>query len=140
MLNVYLSIVYYWKICNISRFRALLQIKFCWLIWLKTYRSSCPEAFCKKGVLRNFAKFTGKHLCQSLFLNKVAGLWDATSFKKEALAQVFSCEFCKISKSTFSYRPPPGAASEHINLTDLPLQCKYMKFTKETKQKKSIKS
>ena len=26
----------------------------------------------KKGVLRNFAKFTGKHLC--LFLNKVAGL------------------------------------------------------------------
>ena len=25
------------------------------------------------GVLRNFAKFTAKHLCQSLFLNKVAG-------------------------------------------------------------------
>ena len=37
-------------------------------------RSSRPEVFCKKGVLRNFAKFTGKHLCQSLFLNKVAGL------------------------------------------------------------------
>ena len=28
----------------------------------------------KKAVLRNFAKFAGKHLCQSLFLNKVAGL------------------------------------------------------------------
>ena len=26
-----------------------------------------PEVFCKKDVLRNFAKFTGKHLCQSLF-------------------------------------------------------------------------
>ena len=26
-----------------------------------------------KSVLRNFAKFTAKHLCQSLFLNKVAG-------------------------------------------------------------------
>ena len=25
------------------------------------------------GVLRNFAKFTGKHLCLSLFFNKVAG-------------------------------------------------------------------
>ena len=25
------------------------------------YRSSCPEVFCKKGVLKNFAKFTGKH-------------------------------------------------------------------------------
>ena len=28
---------------------------------------SCPEVFGKKGILRNFAKFTGKHLCQSLF-------------------------------------------------------------------------
>ena len=26
-----------------------------------------PEVFCKKGVLRNVAKFTGKHLCQRLF-------------------------------------------------------------------------
>ena len=25
-----------------------------------------PELFCKKGVLRNFAKNTRKHLCQSL--------------------------------------------------------------------------
>ena len=25
------------------------------------------------GVLENFAKFTGKHVCQSLFFNKVAG-------------------------------------------------------------------
>ena len=30
--------------------------------------------FFKKGVLKNFAKFTGKHLCQSLFFDKVAGL------------------------------------------------------------------
>ena len=27
----------------------------------------------KKGLLRNFAKFIGKHLCQSLFFNKIAG-------------------------------------------------------------------
>ena len=26
-----------------------------------------------RAVLRNFAKFTGKHLCQSLFFNKVVG-------------------------------------------------------------------
>ena len=32
--------------------------------------------------------------------------------KKEPLAQVFSCEFCKISKNTFFYRIPPVAASE----------------------------
>ena len=32
-----------------------------------------PEA-ATRGVLRNFAKFAGKHLCQSFFVNKVAGL------------------------------------------------------------------
>ena len=51
-----------------------------------------------EGVLSNFAKFTGKHLCQSLFYNNVAGLRPA---KKDTLTQVFSCEFCNISKYTF---------------------------------------
>ena len=30
-------------------------------------RSSLPEVFCRKVVLRNFVKFTGKHLCQKNF-------------------------------------------------------------------------
>ena len=62
-------------------------------------RSSCPEVFCKKGVLTNFAKFTGKHLCQSLF-NKIPGL-RPNFIKNKTLAQVFSCEFTGISKNTF---------------------------------------
>ena len=33
-----------------------------------TFRSSRPEAFCKKGVPRNFAKFARKHRFQSLFI------------------------------------------------------------------------
>ena len=36
----------------------------------------------------------------------------ATLLKKETLAQVFSCEFCEISKNSFSYRTPLVAASE----------------------------
>ena len=44
------------------------------LFMLNIYGSSRREVFYGKGVLRNFAKFTGKHLCQSLFFNKVAGL------------------------------------------------------------------
>ena len=36
------------------------------------FRSSRPEVFCEKGVLRSFTKFTGKHLCQGLFFNNVA--------------------------------------------------------------------
>ena len=60
-------------------------------------RSSHPEMFCKKGILKNSAKFKGKHLYQSLFFNKVAGHRpQACSFiKKETLTQVFSCEFCE---------------------------------------------
>ena len=38
-------------------------------------RSSRPDVFCKKGVVRNFSQFTGKHLCQSLFLIKFHA-WD----------------------------------------------------------------
>ena len=32
--------------------------------------------------------------------------------KIETLAQVFSCEFCEISKNTFSYRTPSVTAFE----------------------------
>ena len=35
--------------------------------------------------------------------------------KKEALAQVFSCEFCEISKDTFYYRTPLVAAPSARN-------------------------
>ena len=38
------------------------------------FRSSHPKGFCEKDVLKNFAKFTEKHLCWRLFFNKVAGL------------------------------------------------------------------
>ena len=55
-------------------------------------RSSRPEVFCKKGVLRNFPKFTGKHLCQSLF-NKVAGL-----FKIRLWHRCFPVNFVKFLK------------------------------------------
>ena len=41
-----------------------------------------PELICKKGILKNFLKFTGKHLSLSLFINKVAGLRPATLLKK----------------------------------------------------------
>ena len=61
-------------------------------------RSSHPE-FCKKGVLKNFEKFTAKHLFQSLF------------FKKETLVLVFSCEFWKSFKNIFRYSTLPVAAS-----------------------------
>ena len=71
----------------------------------KSCRSSRPGVLCKKGVVRNFTKFTGRHLCQSLFFDRVPGLRPLT------LAQVFSYGFCKITKNTFFYGTPPVAAS-----------------------------
>ena len=50
------------------------------------------------GALKNFIKFTGKHLCQILCFNKVAG---KKNCEKETLAQVFSCKFCKNFKNIF---------------------------------------
>ena len=64
--------------------------------------------FCKEVVLKNLAKSTGKDLCQSVFYNKVA--------KKETQAEMFSCEFCEISKNSFSYGTPRVAASAGSSL------------------------
>ena len=55
--------------------------------------SSRPEVFCKKGILRNFAKFTGKHLCQSLFFNLVTGVRPATLLKVRLWHRCFPMTF-----------------------------------------------
>ena len=73
--------------------------------FLLIFRSSHQRCSVRKGVRRNFVKFTGKHLCQSLFFDKVANFIEI-----ETLAQIFSCEFCEISKNTLFYRTPPVAA------------------------------
>ena len=59
-----------------------------------------PEAFWKKGVPRNFAKFIGKHLSQSLFLNKVAGL-SATLLRKRLWQRCFPVNFAKFLRRSF---------------------------------------
>ena len=97
-----------------STFHWLLQV---YCITQKIYicqelQSSHQKCSIKKGFLRNFTKFTGKHLPQNLFFNKACNF-----IKKGTLAQVFSCGFCKISKSTFLQK-----ASGRL-LLELTLQC-----------------
>ena len=55
----------------------------------------------KKCVLRNFAKFTGKHLCQSLFFNKVVGLRPAILLKKRIWHRCFPVTFAKFLRTPF---------------------------------------
>ena len=54
-----------------------------------------------KGVLKYFAKFTGKHLCQSLFFNKAAGLRAATLLKKKLWHRSFPVNFVKFLRTPF---------------------------------------
>ena len=65
------------------------------------FRSSRPDVFCKKDVLRNFAKFTGKHLCQILCFAKVAGLTPATLLKKRLWHRCFPVNFAKFLIAPF---------------------------------------
>ena len=65
--------------------------------YIRRSRRSHRRCSVRKGVLRNFAKFSGKHLCQSLFISCRPQAWNF--MKKGTLAQLFSCEFCKTSKN-----------------------------------------
>ena len=67
-------------------------------------RSSHQRCSIEKGVLRNFTKFTGERLCQSLFFNKVAGLhpWKR---QKTRFSDVFrKCSPATLLKTRFWYR------------------------------------
>ena len=79
--------------------------------YISTNKSSRPEVFCEKGVLKNFTKVTGKHLCQSLFFNKVADLRPATLLKKRLWNRCFPVNFVKFLRTPIFFRTPMVAAS-----------------------------
>ena len=85
--------------------------------------SSCPEVFCEKGVLKNFTKFTGKHLCQSLFFNKVKKLL----LKRRLWQRCFLMNFMKFLRTPF--------LTEHLRwllliLTKIPTKEERLNFRK----------
>ena len=73
------------------------------------FRSNHQRCSVRIGVLRNFAKFTGKHLCQSLFFDKAAGphietsqlICTATLLKKRSWRRCFPVNFAKFLKTPF---------------------------------------
>ena len=76
-----------------------------------------PEVFCKKGFLRNFAKFTAKYQCQSM-------CQPATLLKRKLCHRCFPVSFCEISKNNIFYRTPLVAASAATQVTLLKLMMK----------------
>ena len=77
-----------------------IRLPVCWLPY--TIQKLPPEVFYKKGILKNFAKFTRKHGCEA-----------CNFIKKETLGQVFSCELCEIFKKTFFTEHLQATASDH---------------------------
>ena len=67
----------------------------------KYYWSSRPEVLCKKGVLKNFTKIIGKHLCKNFFFKKIAGLRSANLLKNRLWHRCFPVNFAKFLKIPF---------------------------------------
>ena len=86
------------------------------IVWLNSnveIQKQSPEVFYEKRYFRNFAKFAGNNCARVSFLIKLQA--QACNFiKKETLAQVFSCEFCKIFKNTFFTEHILATASAHV--------------------------
>ena len=55
----------------------------------------------KKGILRNFTKFTEKHLFQNLFFDKVTGFRPAPLRKKRLWHTCFPLNFAKLLRTPF---------------------------------------
>ena len=70
-----------------------------------------------KNMFLEISRNSQESTCASLFFNNF--------IKKETLAQVFSGEFCEISKNAFSYRTPPVAAS----VFDTPIKHFFRKYS-----------
>ena len=80
------------------------------------FRSSRPEMFCKKAVLRDFPKFTRKHLCQSLFITKVAGQGRQLYLKRDPVSWCFLWVLWNLEEHLFSF------LTEHLWWLPLVLQ------------------
>ena len=78
--------------------------------WFRSvcYRSSLRRCSVRKGVHRNFSKFTGKHLHQSLFFNKVPGLRPVTFEKRGSGKGVFLWILRNFYEHLFKEHPPQG--------------------------------
>ena len=90
------------------------QRKTLWLSFVnpRKGRSSRSQMFFKIGVLKNFANFTGKHLCWSLFLIKL-----------QALFNKVSCGISQFFKNTSFF-------TEHLQRLSLEGVCEGTSFVK----------
>ena len=73
----------------------------CRLLCHMMFRSNHQRCSIEIGVLKTSTKFTGKHQCQSLFFNKVAGLRSVTLLKKRLWHKCLPVNFVKFLRTPF---------------------------------------
>ena len=76
--------MFFWNVATFIKIHCVILLLF---------RSSHRRCSLKIGVLKNFAKFIGKHLCQSLFFNKVAGFLFKKRLWRTPFLQVTASDF-----------------------------------------------
>ena len=85
--------------------------------------------FVKEGVLKNFANFTGKHLCWSIFLLKQQNFWLATLSKRNSNTGVFLSEHSEIFINSYF---------EEQSLENESYSCLFMSKVRTGKSKEGI--
>ena len=88
------------------RFQSLAKINHVLLVvFLRSSNSRIKNSHerysVKNDILKNFAKFTGKHMCNCLFFNKFASLSFQPYFKKRFWYKCFPEKFAKFLRTPF---------------------------------------
>ena len=91
------------------------------------YRNIRPEVFYKKGILRNFSKFTRKHQCHSPIFNTVAGLRSAALLKMELCHGCFPVNFNPCLPGWFKLTSPFGFL-KNVSSTERVEPCFFVAF------------
>ena len=101
----------YWDL----RLLGFYKKRFFILFEISKFRSSRPEVLCKKVFLEISQSWQESTCTKVSFLKSFLIKFFSINFiKKGTLSQVLTCEFCEISKNTFSY--PSGGCFCKFNL------------------------
>ena len=88
-----------WLLLPIVFIQISVSLNEMFIYCLLVYTEAATRDVLKKSLLKNFAKFTGKHLCQNPFLNKFAVLRPATLLKKRLWHSCFPVHFAKFLRT-----------------------------------------
>ena len=73
----------------------------CDVICVQYVQKQPTKVFFKKGILKNFANLTGKHMCWSLFLIKLQAWGPVTLLKRDSNTDVFLWNYQNLTNTYF---------------------------------------